>query len=337
MDELLKLPVSDRRPFFEQAAHATGYPEGIIEKDFWVCVVLRELFALRDVGPHLTFKGGTSLSKAYGLIKRFSEDVDLVIDRQHLGFEGTLSQKGVKKLKKSAHAMVNGKILPALEDRLRTALPKGQTWKLEPATREEDPDEQTLLFHYPRTATPAVASIREVVKVEMGARSDVEPHEDKAIRAYVGDLAALKGDASYGVQVRVVHPRRTLWEKVCAIHEVNVGSGAPKRGMSRHYYDVNALLHGGYAKSLADEAALIRDVIQHRRWAFARKGVDYDAMDRGEFSLAPAGEQADEWQKDYAVMAVMFAEVPPTFEDLMAELQKLESRLRDHFKPADAT
>lgn len=332
MDEIIGQSADDRRPYFEQAADATGYADVVVEKDFWVCVVLRELFALPDVGAHLTFKGGTSLSKAYGLIKRFSEDVDLVIDRGHLGYEGELSQNRIKKLKKAAQAMIREQLQPKLEDRLRSIIPDGQTWRLEAATKEEDRDQQTLLFHYPRTGFGDARAIREVVKIELGARSDTEPHEDKNIRAFVGDLDVFKSDTAFDVPVHVVHPRRTLWEKVCAIHEVNAGAGAPKRAMSRHLYDVTELLGAGFGHDLTADAALLHEVIRHRRWAFARKGVDYDAMERGEFTIAPAEPHAEEWRRDYATMAVMIAGEPPGFEHLAAELRKLESQLREHFK-----
>jgi predicted nucleotidyltransferase component of viral defense system len=332
MDELIRQTVNDRRPYFELGANATGYPEVVVEKDFWVCVVLRELFALPDVGAHLTFKGGTSLSKAYGLIERFSEDVDLVIDRGHLGYEGELSQNRIKKLKKAVRAKVHEQILPGLSKRLHAIISGDGSWRLEPATKEEDRDQQTLLFHYPRVGFGAAGAIREVVKIELGARSDTEPHEVKNVRAFVGDLDNFKADDSFDVAVRVVHPRRTLWEKVCAIHEVNTGIGAPNRAMSRHLYDVVELLRAGFGSGSESDVALLKDVIRHRRWAFARKGVDYDAMERGEFALAPDGSHTDEWRRDYATMEVMIANEPPDFKHLIAELGRLEGRLRQNFR-----
>jgi predicted nucleotidyltransferase component of viral defense system len=88
MDSFLKQPVQRQRVIYEEAGRRLGLSAGSVEKDLWVCWTLRALFRLPASGPQLTFKGGTSLSKGWNLIDRFSEDIDIVINREFLGFGG---------------------------------------------------------------------------------------------------------------------------------------------------------------------------------------------------------------------------------------------------------
>ena len=176
MNAFLRLPTERRRLLCEEGQQRLGLTPASIEKDFWVCWTLRELFSLPQWGGHLTFKGGTSLSKGWRLISRFSEDIDVVIDREHLGFGGdTLSGKQQKRLVKECSHRIVAELGPSLENRFREMLPDGMNWRLTPAGEEEDSDQQTLLFHYPSVFTGSVGYVQPVVKIEMGARSETEP------------------------------------------------------------------------------------------------------------------------------------------------------------------
>jgi len=197
-----------------------------VEKDFWICWTLHELFALLEIGPHLTFKGGTSLSKAWKLIERFSEDIDLIVDKQTLGFGGDASpdkapSKKQRKLRLEAlmeacRHWVQKTLQPALAARISAEL--GQTgWKL-----EVDPDMddgQYLLFHYPGVFAPTEAGyVRPVVKIELGARSDDWPHQEKPIQPYLAEVfPQLAMGATF--PVRVLAAERTFWEKALLLHE----------------------------------------------------------------------------------------------------------------------
>ena len=150
-----------------------------MEKDFWVCWTLRELFSLPDIGPRLTFKGGTSLSKCHGLIERFSEDIDLVIDRavfdikppDEAGIGSKERERRLEQLKEASRAYIHAVLKPAVEQFLQSKMPAGRPWTL---TEEDSPDGSiALLFTYP-TVFGANASLNPVVKIEPGARSDIE-------------------------------------------------------------------------------------------------------------------------------------------------------------------
>jgi len=196
MDAFLHLPPDECRIVFEQAGASSGLSAPSVEKDFWVCWTLKELFALPEHGKHLTFKGGTSLSKVWRLIERFSEDIDLTIDRESLGFGGQQSPdkaasgkqqtKRLKGLRAACQERVKAGLLPAVEERWRAALPAGIPWSLAPD--DSDNDQQTLLFHYPSCwKTEDARYVRPVVKMEFGARSDTWPAEAAVVKPFVAE------------------------------------------------------------------------------------------------------------------------------------------------------
>lgn len=175
--------------YFEESQHKISLAPAAIEKDFWVCWTLKKLFNLPKWGEHLTFKGGTSLSKCWELISRFSEDIDVVIDRDYLGFgEEKLSNNKQKKLKKTCSQCIHDEIWPMLEQHMRDTLPIALTWKLTLADRLEDPDQQTLLFQYPSVFIGRISYLRPVVKIEMGARSETTPVETPSIKPVISDV-----------------------------------------------------------------------------------------------------------------------------------------------------
>ena len=189
MDDVARLPVADRTDLFVATASRRALSPAIIEKDFWVCWTLKRIFTLPDPPAGLLFKGGTSLSKVFGVIERFSEDVDLSFDRAGLGFGGesdplnaTTGKKrkhGLEALTETCQRAIREQFLPQLMTAFGDALgePPSATWGLD--LDEDDPDGQTLLFRYPaeNRSHPAdePAYVRPVVRLEIGARSDHWP------------------------------------------------------------------------------------------------------------------------------------------------------------------
>jgi len=195
MNGYLEMPPERRRLLCQQAQAELNLPETSLEKDFWVCWILQELFGLSEWGAGLTFKGGTSLSKCWGLINRFSEDIDIVIDKHFLGLGGEDSpekapskkqrRKRLDAMKETAQKEIRGNLMPALAARLDASLAGADTWELVLAPEEEDRDRQTLLFRYP-TALPAAHDyVRRLVKIELGARSDNEPLANAEVCPYL--------------------------------------------------------------------------------------------------------------------------------------------------------
>jgi len=257
MDNVARLPADDRAALFGETGAGRGVADTIIEKDFWVCWTLRRLFGLpKGATATLVFKGGTSLSKAFGAIRRFSEDIDLSFDRAELGYIGDrdpekegISRKQADRLIDDLVGDVERHIAKQLLPGLRTAIveqlgePTNGEWTL----GIDAGDAQTINFHYP-TALPAaeyegMAYITPRVKLELGARGDPWPTEEKIIRPYAADdFPDFFTDPD--TSVTVLSARRTFWEKATALHAEahRPAESATPQYFSRHYYDLAMLL-----------------------------------------------------------------------------------------------
>jgi len=335
MDAFLNLPRSDQLDAYVEVNRAMGLDGASVEKDFWVCWTLRELFAHPDFGCHLTFKGGTSLSKAWKLIQRFSEDIDLIVDKEALGFGGEAAPDQAPSHKQrtarlnalmdSCRGWVQGRLQPALASRIQHAL--GETgWKL--AVDPDMPDGQCLLFHYP-TVFPSSASayVRPVVKIELGARSDDWPREEKSIQPYVTEHFTML-DPAPSCAVRVLAAERTFWEKACLLHEETFrpADKPRKHRMARHYYDLWCLLRAGIGEKAMAQTALFQRVAKHRELFFRFSWVDYTTHKPGTFRLTPTPEQFADWKSDYAAMlGPMFFGETPGFEEIITLAANFES------------
>ncbi len=328
MREFLRLAQADQQLTIEQTAARKGWAEFSVEKDFWVCWALRQLFAMPELAGHLTFKGGTSLSKAWGLIERFSEDLDLTIDRRVFGFGGGNSPeqassakqqaKRLKALRLACGEFVRDELLPKLADRMQAELGAGG-WEL--ALAADDPDGQTLLFRYPTHYTTTRARyVRPLVRIEFGGRSDPWPTQERAVCSVMAEVfPQLFSEPETLVQA--LAPERTFWEKAMLLHEETCRpNNKPRRPrMARHYYDLYRLIESGVAARAACDMALFDQVLAHRRVFFSQSWVDYRALAPGTLRLLPPIEREAAWRQDYAAMqGEMFSVRPPTFDHVLA-------------------
>jgi predicted nucleotidyltransferase component of viral defense system len=334
MDTFIKLPAARRLLAFQQVDAEMGLQAVSVEKDFWVCWTLRELFSMRDIGSHLTFKGGTSLSKAWKLIERFSEDIDLIVDKEVLGFGGDAApdkapsnkqrRLRLEGLMDACRNWVQGTLQPAFASHLETTL--GKTgWLLE--VDPDMPDGQCLLFHYPTVFSPGTAGyVRPVVKIELGARSDDWPHENKLIQPYVIErFPAL--DSAKPFPVRVLAAARTFWEKACLLHEETFRPADKPRKirMARHYYDLWCLLRAGIGERAMQQPGLFQRVAEHRDLFFRYSWVDYTTHKPGTFRLAPPAGQIASWRADYeAMLGPMFFGETPGFDEILVAVAAFE-------------
>ena len=332
MDAFLRLPVERQRLFFQEGQQRIGLAPTSIEKDFWVCWILRELFSLQRWSEYLTFKGGTSLSKGWRLISRFSEDLDVVIDREYLGFGGdSLSRKRQKKLVKECSRSIQEELRPALEQQSREALPIGLPWKLVSADKEEDQDQQTLLFQYPSVFAGSLTYVRSVVKIELGARSETEPVETPVIKPYLADaFPDLLKNSTFSL--RTVVAQRTFWEKAMLLHEETFRpADKPRKArLSRHYYDLWCLIKQGIAAQAMADVDLFGRVARHRQIFFRQSWVNYDTLRKGALRLLPSEEQLGEWRRDYETMREeMFFDEPPAFDEVMRVIRQFEEEFNN--------
>jgi hypothetical protein len=343
MDPYLHLSPKNQRDVCIEGGTRRSLSPASMEKDFWVCWTLRELFSLPDIGPRLTFKGGTSLSKCYGLIERFSEDIDLVIDRatfdgkppDETGIGGKERERRLETLRDRSRSYIRTVLKPAVEQRLKERLPAGRPWTL---SEEESPDGSiALLFTYP-TVFEADADLNPVVKIEPGARSDIEPNSSPEVQPYLTEvLPDVLGHSRF--VVRTVAPERTFWEKAMLLHEANYGdkAPAPKPALARHYYDVFCLIRAGVGAKAQQDKALF-DVVHAHRLVFFRKAQQIqDARKPGSFRLMPADAHRDDWRKNYEQMrrAYFFGE-PPPFTEILRVVGEFERQFNSLGRPGGA-
>lgn len=342
MDRVAILSDADRQALFREVAARRGLTALVIEKDFWVCWALRRVFALQPLGDHLIFKGGTSLSKVFGLIERFSEDIDLSIRRDYLGAVGeqdpeqaglsnTQREKHVEALRQSCRVAVREQMLPALlasfESHLGAATGDA-AWRL-----EIDPDELgTLLFTYPsvQTLTAVPAYIRPQVKLEMGAGSDPYPVGRHPVRAYAAETFP-SVFVEPEVTVTALEAERTFWEKATLLHAEchrPVDRDAPPR-LSRHYYDLMRLAQQPVGERALTDPALRERVVRHKKAYFASGWAHYDTAQPGTFRLVPGAQRVSALRLDYGQMRDMIFAHPPTFEEILGVIARLEKRIND--------
>ena len=340
MKNYIELPPDRRKLLCEEAQMKIGLPAASIEKDFWVCWTLRELLALPGYGEHITFKGGTCLSKGWGLIERFSEDIDITIDREFLGFGGEESPekassgkqktKRLDAMKTECQRRILEELNPLLENRFKEMLPDRDDWRLVPAPLNDDPDAQTLLFYFPNNLMKTAAYLRDDVKIEMGSRSDTEPSEVVVIHPYLADaFPEIMGDCNF--TVKALSAERTFWEKAMLLHEERFRPEEKlekrKARMARHYYDLWCLISKGIGDKAVAREDIFKRTAEHRRIYFRWSWVDYDTIRRGSLSMLPPEDQMTAWSRDYSatVENMFFGEIPG-FDEVLRVIGDFEAK-----------
>ncbi|WP_437186505.1 nucleotidyl transferase AbiEii/AbiGii toxin family protein [Planctomicrobium sp. SH668] len=342
MDDIARLPIADRTDLFAETARQRGLTPAIIEKDFWVCWTLKRLFTLHNPPAGLLFKGGTSLSKVFGIIERFSEDVDLSFDRAGLGFGGesdplnaTSGKKrkhGLEALTETCQRVIRERLLPQLIESFGNALgePPSTSWDLELA--EDDPDGQTLLFHYPAESRdhPAdePAYIRSAVRMEFGARSDHWPAIEATVTSYAAeDFPNIFKEA--GCQVHVLAAERTFWEKATVLHMWHHAPADKKfrDRQSRHYYDVVRLYEHDLGRAAIKDTELLLKVARHKEVFFPAAWARYTEAKPGTLRIVPPDARLPELEQDYRKMQEMIFGEPPAFERLLDMLRRIEAEI----------
>ncbi|MCU0646943.1 MAG: nucleotidyl transferase AbiEii/AbiGii toxin family protein [Gemmatimonadaceae bacterium] len=350
MTAFATLPPNERALVLTEAAGRLGLLPVIVEKDFWVCWILARLFEITAIAPHVVFKGGTSLSKVFGAIDRFSEDIDLAVHPQALGFAAaelddapsvSARRKRVVALEAACARCVQERFRPALEaeivDRLGSA-PHGSPW----LRYERDPvaDTPNLLFRYPSALTLEGGYIATQVTLEFGALTSQQPTGGHRIEAMVTEALGLALTSAYddlGARVVALAITRTFWEKATILHaEYHRPAALPIRDrFARHYADFEALWrHPSRADALA-RLDLLDDVVQHKHRYFASAWAHYDLAKPGTFRLTPPPSRRAALARDYATMAPMFRTAPIAFDALLHRLEVAERQLNEGQSPDD--
>lgn len=337
--QFLELMPERRGLVFEQAAAGQAGQAVMLEKDFWVSWLLGLLFADAELGPHLVFKGGTSLSKVFGVIDRFSEDIDLCLMPDYVGADAAgfdaLPSRGkrdaaVLEMQRLCAVKVKEVVLPRLDEAITQALGRSRTGNRLRFEMDEEAKSPIVHFSYPTLQPDGFAYLRREVKLELGTLTDQQPTGRYPVRPLIAAAyPQLFGD--WQVQVTALELARTFWEKATILHsEFHRPAGQPTpRRYARHYFDmVRLLAHADAARFLADADQCAR-VVDWKSRVFARGWARYDLAKAGTFRLVPPPERQAPLAQDYAEMRAMFISEPPPFEELMARLAQAERILNE--------
>lgn len=294
MKPFINLSEKDKLNIFNQVSEKTGLPSSAVEKDWWVTLSLNIVFSL-PYSKHIVFKGGTSLSKAWNLIERFSEDIDLVIDRRHLGFEGQLSKTQVKKLRKASFSFIVNEFYKDLNEALiKLGVPDYEL--VVQQTKDTDTDPLVIELRY-KSLTETSDYLRPRVLIEVGARSLMEPVEIKPIISMVSEEFRALPFAETEIKIPVVSPKRTFLEKIFLLHEEFQKDTQFIRveRMSRHLYDLEKLMDTIHGTEALKDIELYDTIVAHRKNFNAIRGINYTNHNPQLISILPPLETINNW------------------------------------------
>ncbi|MDR1221682.1 MAG: nucleotidyl transferase AbiEii/AbiGii toxin family protein [Tannerella sp.] len=320
--------IADNRRIFiiENIADKTKLSPDAVEKDWWVTMTLKALFSC-ECADHIVFKGGTSLSKAWNLIERFSEDVDIAIDRKFFGFDGELKKKQINNLRRASCTYISGKLKEELDNKLKDNGIDGYSLSV-PETQDTTKDPQTIEILY--NSLFASSYIRDKVVIEIGARSLIEPSENIQIRSIIADNFPDTDFADTYFVVPTVIPQRTFLEKAFLLHEEFQKPFEKVRidRMTRHIYDLEKLMDTDFATEALNNRDLYNAIIEHRRTLTAMKEVDYSTHSPQTINFVPPDFVMNEWREDYEKMKNMIYGESLPFDKLIERIKELNERFR---------
>lgn len=335
MNKFLTLTESQRRTVFEQTAIRIKLPVSSIEKDFWVTEILNILYSL-PYADKMVFKGGTSLSKVWGVIRRFSEDIDIAIDRSMFGIEGDVTKKQLKKLRKASSVFVRDTLA---NDLTAAAEESGLS---DFVTIKADPDgEGDATYPEPRQIHIIYKSVlpygtnpylRDEVLLEVGARSLFEPTAKAKVESFVAATFPHLTSNDNTTQVVAAIAEKTFLEKAFLLHELFTTDGCRNANRkSRHLYDLYKMLEAGIANSATPNDELWETIRHHREVFTSIRDVDYTPDVRKRIVLTPPESVIEEWRNDYDTMVanMIYEDKVPTFSDILAGAAKIESMFKD--------
>lgn len=328
MDQVANLPAKQRAELFQEAGSRRGTGSAVTEKDFWVCWVLKRLFADPAIKEHIVFKGGTTLSKVFGIIERFSEDVDLILDWRLLGFgEGlenpyqefgsnTKQDQFNKRFNEKAAEYIAGELLPRLCS-IFAVCPQ--------VTAAIDTrDAQAIEVAYP--AAFSETYLRPSVRLEIGPLASWVPSAPHAIQPYAAEVfPELFADPA--CPVVAIAAERTFWEKATILHQQAHRTGVMPPRYSRHYYDLHRLAHSPVKDAALHAWDLLRDVVEFKQRFYPCGWANYERARPGTFKLMPGAPHRRDLEKDYDAMRVMIFGEVPQFARIIETLAGLEEAI----------
>jgi len=324
MDSVARLTSAERRELFAETAARRSMTPAVVEKDFWVCWTLGKLFSHPDLSQLLMFKGGTSLSKVFNLIERFSEDIDLILDwRVVIGVDDPLGVRSNSK-QEALNKTIDARAVEYIANELLPAVVQviAPICRCELAT--DDPHALNVIY----PAAFSDAYLRPEVRLEIGPLAAWLPYDRYQIRPYAAEVFPhLFKQPECAVQA--IRAERTFWEKATILHHEAhrpATSSLPLR-YSRHYYDLAMMANSPVKKSALEDIALLKDVVEFKQRFYSRGWARYDLAKQGTFRLLPAGETLAVVERDYMMMRNMIFGRYPSFSEIMESLRMLEEEI----------
>ena len=322
---------AEKEAVFNAIAAENGMTPFAVEKDWWVSRTLEIIFQM-SIAKHLVFKGGTSLSKAWKLINRFSEDIDLAIDKAFFkGYSGEISKSKISKLRKEAGNYTTGTFFEELQEEFKAKGFNDLDFIVIDA-EDSDQDPRVIEIYYPNSIKSQSEYVLPRVQIEVSCRSLREPFTVKSFGALVDEVYADKDFAEPLFDVPTVNPERTCLEKLFLLHEEFHRPAEKMRvdRLSRHLYDIYHLTKAGIAEKAINDKELYETIVAHR-YKFSRVGeVDYNLHSPKTLNPIPVADKMEEWKSDYAKMKedMIYEENKPSFEDLINNLNELRTKLQ---------
>ena len=339
MNTFIELSSDERKLYCRQAAERmeTPLPAAVIEKDFWVCWTLKLLNEIPELKGNITFKGGTSLSKAWGLIERFSEDIDIAINRKVFGQQppygaedatsNTQRKTRLVELEDKSASFIMEVLLPILQEKIAGHLNPAE-FTLKPIQKG---NEINIEFEYPGTLKNELGGLLPVVLIELVPRADEIPNEERKITPIIYEVFEdLLGDGSFNIST--LAPERTFLEKLLFIHETLEGFNKGSERKSRHYYDLLKLYKAGVFERIKNNRELLQMVVEHRQTFFRYNTLDYAGISSNGVRVVPSKDSWTDWRGDYTRTAVMIYKDIPSFEELMSFAEQLENEFNEWVK-----
>ena len=322
---------AEKEAVFNAIAAENGMTPFAVEKDWWVSRTLEIIFQM-SIAKHLVFKGGTSLSKAWKLINRFSEDIDLAIDKAFFkGYSGEISKSKISKLRKEAGNYTTGTFFEELQEEFKAKGFNDLDFIVIDA-EDSDQDPRVIEIYYPNSIKSQSEYVLPRVQIEVSCRSLREPFTVKSFGGLVDEVYADKDFAEPLFDVPTVNPERTCLEKLFLLHEEFHRPAEKMRvdRLSRHLYDIYHLTKAGIAEKAINDKELYETIVAHR-YKFSRVGeVDYNLHSPKTLNPIPVADKMEEWKSDYAKMKedMIYEENKPSFEDLINNLNELKIKLQ---------
>lgn len=329
--EFLELPSNERRLYIEQAAIQRNVSPVIMEKDFWVCWLLDILFQ-SEFANSLVFKGGTSLSKVFSAINRFSEDIDLSLSPSFLklpeaGPTRNQAHKWMEKAEQACEVAVRNQIMSMLEAEVASVLGKSEQERFE-FLKDPSTHSPVLFFHYPSSQPTGFSYIKRSVKLEFGSLTDQQPTGYHKIQPWIAEIFP-KAFPNWQCEVMVLEIERSFWEKATILHAEYhrpLTKPMPDR-FSRHYADTAMLSKHPEAIKAINQHDLRNQVVLWKSQFFGSSWANYDLARPGTFRLVPKTERLPALRRDYQLMHDMYLTEPVSFDDILSTLSDLEHRI----------